>query len=96
MRRQEILYRLHQLMEAKKEEKEEKKAAKPAKFDNSPAAYSQTTLDAFESDMNHVAGKIDYYTKLHAHMTQRHEEAKKRHDAGDHDWVIRNHHINVY
>lgn len=93
MRRQEILHRLHQLMEAKKEEK---KAAKPAKFDNSPAAYSQTTLDAFESDMNHVAEKIDYYTNLHAHMSKRHEEAKKRHAAGDHDWVIRNHHINVH
>lgn len=89
MRRQEILHRLHQLMEAKKEEK------KSAKFDDSPAAYSQTVLDTFEKDINHVADKIDYYTKLHAHMTGRHEEAQKRHAAGDHDWVIRNHHINV-
>lgn len=91
MRKQEILHRLHQLIEAKKEEK---KAA--PKFDNSPAAYSQTTLDAFEADMDHVAGKIAYYTNLHDHMAKRHEEAKRRHDAGDHDWVIRNHHINVH
>ena len=83
MKRQEILHRLHQLMEAKK---------KPAKFDDSPAAYSQTVLDAFQADMNHVAGKIDHYKKLHAHMTKRHEEAKERHAAGDYAHVIRNHH----
>ena len=93
MRRQEILHRLHQLMEAKKEEK---KPAKSAKFDDSPAAYSQTVLDSFQADMKHVAGKIDYYTKLHAHMTERHKEAEKRHAAGDYDHVIRNHHINIH
>ena len=86
MRRQEILHRLHQLMEAKKE----------AKSDDSPAAYSKTVLDAFRADMDHVAGKIDYYTKLHDHMTERHKEAEERHAAGDHNWVIRNHHINIH
>ena len=80
-------------MEAKKEEK---KPAKSAKSDDSPAAYSKTVLDSFKADMDHVAGKIDYYTNLHAHMTQRHEEAEKRHAAGDHNWVIRNHHINIH
>ena len=52
MRRQEILYRLHQLMEAKKQrlrEEEEK-----SNDSNSPAAFAMANINAFEE---HIANE---------------------------------------
>lgn len=87
MKKQEILYRLHQLMEARK------KPSVPPTEVNDDEKQSNETLNSYESDMDHLASKIEWLKGVHADMTARHEHAKKRHAAGDHDWVIRNHYI---
>lgn len=34
---------------------------------------------------------IEWLKGVHEHYTQQHEEAIRRHEAGDHNWVLRNH-----
>ena len=76
-RKQEILHRMYSLAEAKK--KTTKKPIVPPTPVNTDEQHSSDTLASYQSDIDHLANRIEWLNGVHADMLKRHKHANERH-----------------